>query len=88
MPAHLITAETTSSDPRLQKGAYIADEFHLYRVLDTLEEPTQLALGCRKGAPIVTLLAENCKTGWPVKLDLALVRSGCRLVQAAPAYEA
>lgn len=84
MPANLVTPETTSADPRLQKGAYIADEVHLYLVLDTVEEPAQLALGCRKGAPEVTLLAENCKTGYPVALDLALVRRGCELVKAAP----
>jgi hypothetical protein len=86
MPAKLATA----ADPRFVRGAYITNGQELYRITGTLEEPAQLPWG----SPVVLLEAENCKTEWPVKLDVAGVRRNCTLVKAAPsdtcpdAYEA
>jgi hypothetical protein len=76
MPANLGIAP----DPRFAPGAYITNGFDLYCVLGEHSEPAQLP----RGAPVITLEVENCRTGRVVGLDLARVRRGCRLVEPGP----
>ena len=57
-----------TADERFTIGAYITNGRELYRITGAINDPPEL------------LEAENCKTGWPVKLDAASVRRSCTLV--------